>query len=88
MMTPRGGLGAAIIDGTVYAVGGETPTGVLGTVEAFDLATGSAWVPVPSMRTPRHGVAVQSVGPSLYAIDGGRQPQAGAPSKVAEVLRP
>jgi len=88
MTTPRGGLGAAIIGNTIYAVGGETPTGVLGTVEAFDLAAGSAWAPMPAMRTPRHGVAVQAVGPALYAIDGGRQPQTGSPSKIAEVLRP
>jgi non-specific serine/threonine protein kinase len=88
MSTPRGGLGAAIVNGKVFAVGGETPTQVLGTVEAFDLDTGTAWSPVPPMRTPRHGVAVQAVGPSLYAIDGGRQPGSSSPTKVAEVLRP
>jgi len=87
MGTARGGLGAAVVDGKVYAAGGETPAQVLGTVEAFDLATGNAWENVPPM-SGRHGVAVQAVGPSLYAIDGGRQPGAGDPSKVAEALRP
>jgi non-specific serine/threonine protein kinase len=85
--TPRSGLGAAVIDGKVYAVGGESAVQVLGTVEAFDLATGNAWAAVPPM-SGRHGLAVQAVGPALYAIDGGRQPGGGDPSKVAEVLQP
>jgi non-specific serine/threonine protein kinase len=85
--TARSGLGAAVVDGKLYAVGGESAVQALGTVEAFDLATGSGWVAVPPM-SGRHGLAVQAVGPALYAIDGGRQAGAGDPSKVAEVLRP
>jgi len=88
LSTPLGGLGAAIVNGNVFAVGGETPSQALGAVEVFNLEVGKAWAPAPSMRTPRHGVAVQSVGPLLYAIDGGRQSGNKAPSKVAEVLRP
>ena len=87
MAASRSGLGAAIVDGKVYAVGGEDRVQVLGTVEAFDLTTGTAWLPAPSM-SARHGLAVQAVGPSLYAIDGGRQTGATEPSKVAEVFRP
>jgi non-specific serine/threonine protein kinase len=85
--TARSGLGAAVVDGKLYAVGGESAVQALGTVEVFDLATGSAWAAVPPM-SGRHGLAVQAVGPSLYAIDGGRQPGAADSSKVAEVLRP
>jgi non-specific serine/threonine protein kinase len=87
LATARGGLGAAVVSGKVYAVGGQSAVQALGTVEAFDLAAGNAWEPVPPM-SGRHGLAVQSIGPSLYAIDGGRQPGVGDPSKVAEVLRP
>ena len=87
MSTPRADLGASVVDGKVYAVGGQTAVQALGTVEAFDLAAGTAWIPVPSM-SARHGLAVQAVGPSLYAIDGGRRTGPSDPSKVAEVLRP
>jgi serine/threonine protein kinase/N-acetylneuraminic acid mutarotase len=87
LQAARGGLGAAVVNGTAYAVGGETPVQALGTVEAFDLASGSAWTPGPPM-SARHGLAVQAVGPAVYAIDGGRQPGPNGASKVAEVLRP
>jgi hypothetical protein len=34
--TPRGGLAAAIVGGHLVAVGGETPTDVLGKVESYN----------------------------------------------------
>ena len=37
MPTARGGLGAAIAGGRIFAIGGETATDVLGKVESFDL---------------------------------------------------
>ena len=67
MPTPRGGLGAAIVNGKLVAAGGEEPTGVFDTVEAFDLGTG-AWSPQPPLKAGRHGLAVAAVGPSLFAI--------------------
>jgi non-specific serine/threonine protein kinase len=85
----RHGLGAAVVDGKLYAVGGEMDeTDVLGTVESFDLANGSSWDPGPTMRTPRHALALQAVGSALYAIDGGSAPGGNRPTKVNEVLRP
>jgi non-specific serine/threonine protein kinase len=85
----RHGLGAAVVDGRLYAVGGERDeSDVLGTVESFDLANGSSWDPGPSMRTPRHALALQAVGSGIYAIDGGRQTGGASPSNVVEVLRP
>jgi non-specific serine/threonine protein kinase len=86
--SPRHGLGAAVVGGTLYVVGGETANGVLGTVESFELATGSSWDPGPSMRTPRHALAVQAIGPALYAIDGGSATGGSRPTKLNEVLRP
>ena len=85
---PLHGLGLGVVDGRLYAVGGETGTHVLGTVVSFDLATGTAWDPGPSMRTPRHALAVQAVGSALYAIDGDSAGGGSKPTTVNEVLRP
>ena len=61
MPTPAGGLGAAIVAGQLVAVGGESPTSVLDTVQSFDLRT-NKWSKLPSMKTPRHGTAVAAIG--------------------------
>ncbi|MBV8160244.1 MAG: protein kinase, partial [Acidimicrobiia bacterium] len=86
--TARHGLGAAVLDGKLYVVGGETASDVLGTVESFDLTSGSSWDPGPSMRTPRHALAVQAVGSAMYAIEGGAAPGGSQPTNLNEVLRP
>ena len=57
MPKPLGGLGAAIVGGSLLAVGGETPTAVLGTALDYDIA-GRKWSEAEPMRTPRHGIAV------------------------------
>src|SRR6185436_5953248 len=57
MPLARGGLGAAIVDGHLLAVGGESPTRALGAVQSYDIAR-EAWSRAPGMRTPRHGIAV------------------------------
>lgn len=49
MPTARGGLGATVVDRRLIAVGGEYPTTVLGTVEAYDLAT-STWSTLPPLK--------------------------------------
>ena len=54
MPTARGGLGAALVDGHLLAVGGESATGVFGVVESYNVADKS-WSRGPSMRSPRHG---------------------------------
>ena len=38
MPNARGGLGAAIADGNLLAVGGESPTGAMGDVESYNIA--------------------------------------------------
>src|SRR4029079_11839515 len=69
MPTARGGLGAALIGNVIYTVGGETPTEALNPVETFTFngPLAGAWARSDPMRTPRHGVAVESIGSSLYA---------------------
>ena len=86
MPTARGGLGAAIAEGHLFAVGGETPTDVMGEVESYNLAK-KTWSNAPSMRTPRHGIRVASIERSLYAIGGARKPGHASATPTTEVLR-
>jgi hypothetical protein len=86
MPTARGGIGAAIVDGHLFALGGESPTGVFGEVESYSIAS-RKWSTAPSMRTPRHGIAVAAIGRSLYAIGGAPRPGHASASATAEVLR-
>ena len=86
MPNARGGLGAAIAGGPIFAVGGETSTRALGTVESYSIAR-DAWSSAPSMRTPRHGLAVAAIGRSLYSLGGAPRPGHASASATAEVLR-
>ena len=55
MPTPRGGVAATCIDGRIVAAGGEEPTRVLPTVEAYDIATGTwSHAAVPAGAAARH----------------------------------
>jgi N-acetylneuraminic acid mutarotase len=85
MPTARGGLGAAIVDGHLLAVGGESATGVFGEVESYDLGS-RKWSSAPSMGTPRHGIAVAAIGRSLYALGGAPKPGHASATATAEVL--
>ncbi len=86
MPTARGGLGAALVDGRLFAVGGETTTRALGTVESYDVAR-RAWSRAPAMRSPRHGIAVAAVGRSLYALGGAPKPGHASAVATAEATR-
>jgi N-acetylneuraminic acid mutarotase len=85
MPSARGGLGAAVVDGRLVAVGGEHPTGVFGNVEAFDIGS-STWSELPSLGKPRHGLAVAAVGNELYALNGAERPSHANSSPASEVL--
>lgn len=84
MPTPRGALAAAAVGMAVYVVGGagippgmDLPNGLvgggpsemLGTVEVFDIETGS-WSARPPMPTPRNHHGLAHVDGGLYAIGG------------------
>ncbi|HEX2058711.1 MAG TPA: kelch repeat-containing protein [Actinomycetota bacterium] len=70
----RGGLGAAATrSGLVVAIGGEFQSGVFEQASALDVRT-NKWRDLPPLPTPRHGLAVVSVGDRVYAIAGGTQP--------------
>jgi non-specific serine/threonine protein kinase len=53
----------------VIAVGGEGITTAADAVQAFDVRR-HAWLRLPALPKARHGVAVTTLGRSLYAIGG------------------
>ena len=65
MPTARWALGAAAINGTLYAVGGSGS----GVLEAYDPAT-SSWITKAPMPTPRGFLGVVAVNGTLYAVGG------------------
>ncbi|EEC12440.1 gigaxonin, putative [Ixodes scapularis] len=85
MSTPRNRVGAAVLDGHLYAVGGSN--GVL-AVDGFVYAIGGydgvsqlksverydtekdEWEPVAPMRSPRSALAVALLGGKIYALGG------------------
>jgi hypothetical protein len=71
MPTARWGLGAAEVNGKIYAVGGSY-VGVTGLsiVEEYDPYTNS-WVTKTPMTTARNAVAVVALNGKIYAIGGG-----------------
>jgi N-acetylneuraminic acid mutarotase len=73
MPSARGGLGAAVLDGKIYVIGGEgwadELSGVFRTNEAYDPKT-NGWVEKASMPTARHGFAKGVLDGKLYAVSG------------------
>ena len=55
--------------GTLYAIGGRGPGGVLADVDRYRPAT-NRWASLPDMPTPRAGLAAAVVGRAIYAIGG------------------
>ena len=73
MPTARWALGAAAINGILYAVGGEVNNGLgeVGTLESYNSATAeSGWTTLSSMPTGRAGVAVAALNGTIYALGG------------------
>jgi N-acetylneuraminic acid mutarotase len=85
MPTARGGLGAAVLDGKLYAFGGEFPA-VYDTVEEYDPTT-QAWRRMKDMPTPRHGVAAVTLNGWISVVGGGRMLGSGS-SNVNEAFKP
>ena len=64
-----GSVGAAYADGLVIAVGGEGVTEPSDAVQAFDVES-ERWSQLPALPAARHGLAVATLGDSLYALGG------------------
>ncbi len=84
MQEARSGLGVAVVNGKIYAIGGDTwsgfwtysmglsgtPTGgVVGTNEEYDPAT-DTWRFKEPMPTPRTGLAIAAYKDKIYCIGG------------------
>jgi hypothetical protein len=69
MPTARSGLGVAVVNGKIYAIGGLNDDGYLATCEEYDPAANS-WVAKKSMPTPRSNFAVAVVENKIYVIGG------------------
>jgi N-acetylneuraminic acid mutarotase len=76
MHVARNGLGVAVVDGKIYAVGGSTESGsnvniggIVGTNEEYDPTT-DKWKLKASMLTPRSGFAIASYEGKVYCIGG------------------
>jgi N-acetylneuraminic acid mutarotase len=69
----RGGTGAAAVGGRLVSVGGEAPSGTIGSVYSYDPQT-RRWERLPDLPTPRHGLAVVAVGSRVFVIGGGPRP--------------
>jgi N-acetylneuraminic acid mutarotase len=78
MPTARGGLGVAVVNGKIYAIGGSTiqvkesryvSGGVVGVNEEYDPAT-DTWTTKASMPTPRAFLAVAVYQNKIYCIGG------------------
>jgi N-acetylneuraminic acid mutarotase len=80
MPTPRKGLGAGVLDGMIYAVGGEGSAA--GTVERFD-PTSNNWNATKPMSVSRNWVGAGVLNNFLYAVGGG-----GQAGKTAEKYHP
>ncbi|MGD6853116.1 MAG: Kelch repeat-containing protein [Candidatus Bathyarchaeia archaeon] len=88
--TPRVGLGVAVVDGKIFAIGGSNSSvRYLGTNEVYDPDT-DTWETKASMPTPRRDFAIAVYDNKIYCISGesGLDSQGGVYSAVNEVYDP
>lgn len=68
--TPRSALVVGVVNGVLYAVGGDDPNNaIVGTVEAYDPVT-NTWTTKAQMPTPRGVMGVGVLNGILYAVGG------------------
>jgi N-acetylneuraminic acid mutarotase len=69
MQTARAGLGVAVVNGKIYAIGGSTESGVVGTNEEYDPET-DTWTLKKPMPNPRQVFAVAVYQNKIYCLGG------------------
>lgn len=69
MTVARSGLGAAAVDGKIYAIGGRNGDRILGINQQYDPTT-NTWTNKAAMPTPRYDFAVTVYGGKIYCIGG------------------
>jgi N-acetylneuraminic acid mutarotase len=63
-------IAAAVLQGRIFVVGGEAPTGTFHQVEAYDPKS-DRWTGHARMPTPRHGLGAAVHAGRIYVISGG-----------------
>jgi len=69
MQQARCHLGAVVVEGKIYAIGGRSELGVVGTVEVYDPVSNN-WTYKTPMPTPRWGFAAVCFMGKIYCIGG------------------
>jgi len=69
MSQARSGLGVVAVDGKIYAIGGRTETGFVGTNECYNPKT-DKWITLKPMPTPRRSFAIAEYQDKIYCIGG------------------
>ncbi|MEM2890200.1 MAG: LuxR C-terminal-related transcriptional regulator [Candidatus Hadarchaeum sp.] len=82
---PRSSLAAAVYDGEIYAIGGETLHGITGAVSRYDPIQ-DAWKELTPKPLPVADIGAAVVGGKIY-VPGGRM-ASGQPTDVLEVYDP
>lgn len=75
-----GGITAAVVDGKLYAFGGEQwvpEQAVIAEAWVYEPAV-DQWTAAPDMPTPRHGIAAGAIDDQIFVIGGATAPGAGA----------
>lgn len=69
MLTARGGLGVAVVNDRIYAIGGSNAETQLGITEEYNPAT-DTWTVKSPMPTPRSGFAIAVYKNKIFCIGG------------------
>jgi len=69
MPKARSGLGVAVVDGKIYAIGGQNGEGVLNITEAYDPVT-NEWTTKTAMPTARSDFGIAVYQDKIYVIGG------------------
>ena len=69
MLTARGGLGVAVVNGRIYAIGGSNAETQLGITEEYNPVT-DTWTVKSPMPTPRSGFAIAVYKNNIFCIGG------------------
>jgi len=70
MPTARSGMAVAVLDGKIFAFGGERPGGTFNQTEANDPAT-NTWAVLTPMPMSVHGTGAVTIGETIYIPAGG-----------------
>ncbi|MDP5274625.1 Kelch repeat-containing protein [Chengkuizengella axinellae] len=65
----RSGIGTVLLDGKIYAIGGESADGLFNTVEVYDIST-NTWSYISPMNNGRIGLSSTVVNGEIFAIGG------------------